>query len=357
MALFFGNKDVEAIINVKQGKLSLGKLDKMLIITNEDDIPGMALSGSDGIEELNKYLTDNSKTAPNLVAALKTALGQEDNSNNKLVPEYIYVLGVKTSGDNAAVFTAIEELDKLDTTDFYGIATSFEDVKFEEWAQTYSKPRTFATMTTSNRTLSDKSQSARIFGQNFSLKGEESDRNDFNNVAWMARLLFSKKLTGAKFKMLKGVEADELTDAKVLELEKGGWNGYRRVRGKGQTTGSICTDKTTHIDQTILRDTINYNVANVLMDMFVNEEIIDMGFDGKKTITTYINQALVYCGELGLISKGEDGRYLFSVEVPEITATMRSLREIKNLKFSYQPTVPLERITVTGNELLEWGDN
>lgn len=350
MGLFFGNNDVKVAIQ-KAAKLTLGKLDKMLIITNEADIPAMALSGSDGVSELKAYLDTNTKTAPKLIEAVTIALGQEDNSGNKLIPAYLFVLGKKIAdgGDMTALYTMVEEFDKTKEADFWGITTIAEDAKFEEWAQTYTPNHIYATFTAKARALTDKGKSGRIFGQKMESEG-------YNHVAWMARILFPGKLIGAKFKKLNGCTTDPLTDGAVELMTKAGWNGYRTVRGKGQTTGSICTDATTHIDETYTRDTIIYNVANSLMDMFDNEEIVPMGYDGKKLITGYLNTALMYCGELGLIERGEDGGYLFEVNVPEFTKAMKSLRELSSSTplFTYSPNIPLEAIDVTGKEILEW---
>lgn len=351
--LFFGNNDVRVLIE-KAPKYTLGKLDKILIATIEEDIPAMAISGSDGKAELTKWLQANGKEAPLLLRAVETALGQEDNSGNKLVTEYLFVIGAKNVDSEIKVMEAIEAFDKTKEADFYAIIPLFEDVKFEEWAQTYSPNHMFGTYTTNKRELTDRAKSGRIVGQSYSLKGDDSDINEFNTVAWFARMLFSDVYGGWKFKKLNGVTADTLTDRDVTQLEKSGWNGYRNVRQKGQTTGSICTDGSTHADETLLRDTVIYNVANVLMDMFDNEEIVPMGYEGKKLIRAYLDKALMYCGTLGLIEVGEDGGYLYEIDIPDFTASMKSLRELTGLTFTYSPNIPLEKITVTGKEVLEW---
>ncbi|MGL5126152.1 MAG: hypothetical protein ACRC6U_09275 [Fusobacteriaceae bacterium] len=347
MGLFFGNNDVKVLIE-KAAKLSLGKLDKMLIVTDEADIPATALSGSDAKTELTAILGANS--APKLMEALTVALGQEDNSGNKLTTSYIFVLGKKIlDADKTPIYEAIETFDKTREADFYGIAATFEDASFEEWAQTYTPNHLFATSTISDRVLGDLSKSGRIFGQSMKEAG-------YNHIAWMARGLFANRFIGWKFKKLNGCTTDPLTDGATEMLHKAGWNGYRSVRGKGQTTASLCTDGSTHIDETLLRDTIVYNVANLLMDMFDNEEVVPMGYNGKKLITAYINSALNYCGSLGLIEVGEDGGYLFEVTVPEFTKEMKSLRELASSEplFRYSPNIPLEKVTVIGKEVLEW---
>lgn len=356
--LFFGNKDVKTKIEAA-ASLTFGQLNKILIATNEADIPAMALSGSDGIDELKEYLTTNSLSAPKLIDAVTKALGQEDNSNNKLTTEYLFVLGKSTSGDNAEVFTAISDFDKTKQADFYGIACTFEDAKYEEWAQTYAPNHLFATNTITDRDIADKGKSGRIVGQNYNTRTEDrqSGINEFNHIAWLARCLFVDSMVGWKFKKLNGVTTDILTDGEVVALEKRGWNGYRNVRNKGQTTGSICTDLKTHADQTLLRDTIIYNVSNAMMDMFDNEEIVPMGWAGTKLVTSYINRALMYCGTLGLIEVGEDGGYLFTVDVPPFTTAMKSMRELTGVRFDYSPNIPMEKISVTGKEILEWGGN
>ena len=348
--LYFGNQDVKVLIDKAQ-IMTLGTLNKILIATNEATIPAMALSGTGGIDELNDYLTENTLTAPKLLKAVTIALGQQDVSGNKLIPAYLFVLGVEaTGGDNEAVFQAIKDFDETKEADFYGIAATFEDVKFEEWAQLYAPRHLFATYTTTDRELSDKSKSDRIFGMNYKSKADE----EFNHIAWLSRCLFKDELVGWKFKSLNGVTTDSLTDGAVQLLEKRGWNGYRNVRGLGQTTSSICTDMNTHIDSTYVRDTIVYNVANTLTDMFVQNEIVPMGYEGKKLITGYLESALQYCGSIGLIEVNANGGYNYEINIPNFTKQMKSLRELRGDLFTYQPNIPLEKIVVTGKEVLEW---
>lgn len=348
MALFFGNNDLKVTIE-KASKVTLGKLDKILIATNEVDLEPTVLSGSDALAELEKKLGD--KKAPSLVEAIKLAIGQEDNSGNKLVPSYLFVIGKATvDNDNAALYSAIEEFEKEDIADFYGVLCCFEDEKFEEWAQTYKNNHLYGTITYTDRVISDKGKSLRIFG----FKTEKA--NNMLNVAMMARFLFANRLIGAKFKKLNGVSTDLLTDGNVELITKAGWNGYRNVRGKAQTTGSICTDATSHLDEIYIRDTVIYNVANSLMDMFTNEEIVPMSYAGKKMIKAYMNTALNYCGSLGLIEKGEDGGYLFEVNIPDFTASMKSMRELasSDFMFTFSPNIPLEKMEVKGKEILDW---
>ncbi|HBJ79732.1 MULTISPECIES: DUF3383 family protein [Fusobacterium] len=351
--LFFGNEDVRVLIE-KTPKYTLGKLDKILIATIEEDIPAMALSGSNGKAELKKWLEDNTKEAPLLLKAVEIALGQEDNSGNKLTTEYLFVIGAKNVENEMKIMEAIEEFDKTKEADFYAVLPLFENEKFETWAQTYTPNHMYGIYTTTKRSLADTSKSGRIVGQSYTMKGTDKNTNEFNTVAWFARMLFSNIYGGWKFKKLNGITTDTLTGGEVTQLAKEGWNGYRNVRGKGQTTGSICTDASTHADETLLRDTVIYNVANVLMDMFDNEEIVPMGYDGKKLIRAYLDKALIYCGTLGLIERGEDGGYLYEINIPEITAIMKSMREITGITFTYSPNIPLEKITVTGKEVLEW---
>lgn len=348
MALFFGNKDLQVTIE-KASKVTLGKLDKILIATNEVDLDPIAISGSDALAELEKALAG--KQAPLLIDAVKVAIGQEDNSGNKLVPSYLFVIGKGITGDdNTELYNAISEFEKEDMADFYGVACCFEDPKFEEWAQSYANNHLYGTIAYADRVITDKGKSLRIFG----FKTETT--NNMLHIALLARFLFANRLIGAKFKKLNGVSTDKLTDGAVDLMTKAGWNGYRNVRGKAQVTGSICTDATSHLDEIYVRDTIIYNVANSLMDMFTNEEIVPMGFDGKKIIKAYMNNALNYCGSLGLIEKGEDGRYLFEVNIPDFTSNMKSMRELMSddFMFTFSPNIPLEKISIRGKEILDW---
>ena len=350
MALFFGNADVQVSIEGRES-YSFGKLDKILIATNEADIPPTALSGRDALAELQKILDKLSAQAPLLQEGVREAIGQSDNSGNKLIPSYLFVIGKKITGaDYTAVYDAIEAFEKTNEADFYGIATVFEDPKFSEWSQLYAPNHFYGDFTLTDREITDKGKSERIVGQNFEAKTD----TEFNHIAWMARMLFYPGFGGWKFKKLNGITADPLTDGEVQALVKRGWNGYRNVRGKGQTTSTICTDAIHHADEIFMKDTIIYNMANAMMDMFDKEEIVPMEYAGEKLVRSYMDKALVYCGGLGLIEIGEDGGYLYRITIPKITAPMKSARELSGVEFEYSPRVGSEKIIIKGKEVLEW---
>lgn len=352
--IFFGNKDVEVTIE-KAPRFTLGQLDKLLIASHEEVIPAMAIYGETGVVQLEKWAADNSKTIPKTIQAIKVALGQKDKSGNPLIPKVIYVVGAKLTDPNTSVqelVTAIEAFDSTREADFWAVTPIFESVKFEEWAQTYA-PRHFFGVAA--RTARDFTKpTSRMIGI---LDEYNSDSvGEYANVAFLARCLFMGKMTSWKNKNLTGITAKALTDAEVVANEKKGWNAYRTVRSKGETTGSICSDLTTHADEIYLRDTIIFNVANMLKDMFDNNEIVPMGLKGQRLVRNYISQALQYCTEtLGLIETGEDGQGLYKITVPYPTAAMKSIREMSGIEFEYEPVIPMEKIKVTGKEVLEFG--
>lgn len=356
--LFFGNRDIDVKISAAP-RFQFGFLNKVVIVTDEDDIPIQKLNGDSAVTELETYLTDNTLTAPKLVQALTVFVGQTDNSGNPIVPEYVYVLG-KTEVDvsaNVDLLTADIEA-ASSANDFYGIVPVFESEPFNTWFQTWgaSKRRVMSIFTvTQNKELLDTEKSDRILGI---YDGQRSGGIEFKNAAWFGRVLSYDEIIAYKWKKLNGVTTDLLGDGDVSSLEDEGWNGYREVRGVGETTGSRTTANTnvsnSFIDTNIVRDNIVYNVAGALHDLFRQQEIVPMGEIGKKMVESAMSTALTFAGSKGLINQFEDSSYQFSIDVPDITAAMRSARELTDVKFTFVPTIPMESIEVTGDEILEW---
>lgn len=356
--LFFGNRDIDVKIQAAL-RFQFGFLNKSILITDEADIPIMKLNGDSAKSELEKYLTDNALNAPNLVDAVETFTGQADNSGNPIIPEYVYVIG-KAEADVTASVDLITAAIEAETpfNDFYCLIPVFESVPFNEWLQTYlaSKRRVAYIYTiTQNKVLQDTEKSDRIMGI---YDGQRSGSVEFKNVAWAGRTISYDELIAYKWKKLNGVTTDKLGDGDISSLEDEGWNGYREVRGSGETTGSRTTANTAEnasfLDTMVVRDNIIYNVAGALHDMFRQSEIVPMGDAGRKLVEQAISKALNFVGSKGLLEQFEDGSYMYKIDIPQITSTMRSMRELTDLTFTFVPTIPMESIKVTGQEILEW---
>jgi len=351
--LFFRNRDISVSVQAAQ-RFQFGFLNKSIIVTDEADID---IKKFTTLEELTTYLTDNVITAPNLVAAVTAFLGQVDASGNPVLAEYYYVIGKVEADSNADVslITAAIEAAK-DANDFYNLVPTFESVAWNTWFATWGNTnrRISGIYTeTQAKALTDPEKSARIFGIY-----DGSTTPEYRSAAWSGRVASSAELIAFKWKTLTGQTVDSLTDAEVSTLEDAGWNGYRNVRGLGETTGSRTTANVSgtasYIDTIIIRDNVVYNVANALHQMFKQNDIVPMGEVGRALVRQAISQALNFAGSVGLINEFEGGGYQFEVFVPEITSAMRSARELTDVEFTFVPTIPMEKITVTGQELLEW---
>lgn len=298
-----------------------------------------------------------SDTAPKLISALDKFVGQVDVSGNSVLPEYVYIIGVKEADVTASVSLITAAIDAAKTSnDFYCLVPVFESVPFNTWFATWGNTNKRVAMiytVTNAKTLTSAEKSVRICGIYDGAAAVE-----FKNAAWTGRTISSDKLVGFKWKKLSGVNVDTLTDGQVSSLEDKGWNGYRDVRGVGETTGSRTTQNTNaiadYIDTIILRDNIVYNVAAAIHDMFKSYEVIPMGDTGRAIVRKTIATALNYCGTVGLIDTFENGSYMFNVTIPPITSVMRTAREITGITFTFVPTIPMEKMTVTGQEILEW---
>jgi hypothetical protein len=352
--LFFGNRDINVSIVAAQ-RFQFGFLNKCLLVTDEDDIPLQKLDGKTAEAALQTYLTDNTLTAPNLQAGLTAFISQADNSGNSIIPEYVYVIGA-TEVDVDASITLIEAaIDAVvGANDFYCLIPTFDTALWQTYMATFGNTHRRISMVydpVKNRALADSEKSSRICG----IYDPESE---YKNAAWAGRVVSYKDLIAFKWKFLTGMTTDALPDGDVSTLEEAGWNGYREVRGLGETTGSRTTknvaETSDYIDTIIIRDNIIYNVAGALHDMFRQNEIVPMGDNGRKLVEQAMGAALNFAGSRGLIQEFEDGTYQYSINVPAITAAMRSARELTDVEFTFVPTIPMEKITVTGQEILEW---
>ena len=351
--LFFGNRDINVSITAET-RFQFAFLNKTLIATDEADIPIQKFST---VTELTDYLTDNTLTAPNLVAAVTKFLGQTDVSGNSILPEYFYVIGADIADVTADITTLTAAIEAgTAANDFYNLVPIFESVLWQTWFATYGNTnrRISSIFTaTQNKVVTDPEKSSRIFGIY-----DGAAAIQYSNAAWSGRVISQAELVGFKFKKLTGITTDALSDANVSTLEDAGWNGYRTVRGRGETTGSRALDNSSdnesHIDTIITRDNIVYNVAASLHDMFRQNETVQMDIRGRSLVNRAISSALTFLGQKELIAQFEDGSYQFVVNVPTITGAMRSARELTGVTFTYVPNVGMESITVTGQEILEF---
>ena len=353
MGLFFGNRDINVSISAAQS-FQFGFLNKNLIVTDEEEVPIQKFST---LVELTDYLTANTLTAPKLIASVTAFLGQTDNSGNPVIPEYYYVIGVTEADVTASVALITSAIETATpANDFYNLVPVFESIPWNTWFATWGNTNRRISMiftATEAKALTDPEKSIRICGI---YDGNSSV--EYKNASWAGRVVSYDSLIAFKWKKLTGMNTDELSDADVSTLEDAGWNGYREVRGIGETTGSRTTANVSatasYIDTIILRDNVVYNVAGALHDLFRNNEIVPMGDNGRALIRQAIGSALNFAGTKGLINQFENGSYQYSITIPEITSAMRSAREITGIVFDFVPTIPMEKITVTGQELLEW---
>ena len=352
--LFFGNRDIDVSITAAQ-YYKFAYLNKSIIFTDEADITFTALDGKNAVSELETLLTSEGATAPNLTSAVTKFIGQTDNSGNSIIPEYVYVLGVAETDVTTSVSLITSAIEaKVDSYDFYCLVPCFESIPLNTWFATWagSNKRIMGTYTTTQAlAVTDVEKSIRVFGM-------YDPEEEYKNAAWAGRVVSMDELVAYKWKFLTGCTTDELTDSEVTALENAGWNGYREVRSLGETTGSRTfyntSDNDSFIDTIIIRDNIIYNVSNALSSMFKTNEIIPMGDSGRKLVEQSIGAALNASGTYGLIETFEDGSYQYAIDVPTITAAMRSARELTDVEFSFVPRYAMEKITVTGQELLEW---
>lgn len=347
--LFFGDDSIKVLITSEKTYKG-GVLDKIIVVTNECTLPVTVFAGTNGTAGLEKYLADHTLTAPKLVAAVKKMLSQVDNDGNDIVPKYYFVAG-------NAVMTALQTTlaGATPDNDFYTVVPIFEDDAFETWLATdyLQKYKRVAVLYTVTKTKTFVNKSNRII-----VIYDGATEIEYKNAAWAGRVQMYKSFIAWKWKQLTNCNADVLTADEILTMENNGINCYKYVRGIGQTSGSLALSSTSsaavHIDTIIARDFIVMNVATSLHQMFMNNEIVPMSFEGKSKVNQAIRAALTYAANKGVICKEKDGSVQANVTIPDMTADMIDARNLTGVKFSYMQTVSMEKVEVSGMELSEW---
>ncbi len=350
MSIFYGNKDVDVkIVGEKLFRANI--LNKALLVTIEEDIPLLKLDGQNVKSELEAYLTANTLTAPLLVDAATKFSGQIDVNGNSVYPEYVYVVGA-TGIDEAAAVTAVTALIEasVDANDYYFIVPIFDSVAFRTWFATWgnTKERFMLTPTKKAVALTAPELTDRGIGIN-----DDTAQNTISAFAGEVTPLGNT--VSWKWRELTGITPDVYTDAEVITQAEAGKNVYRYVRGLGEISGSFALSSTQAIpkraDEIIIKDNVKSVVASAIHTMFKTTQKVPMGIEGTSLVKKTITSALDFLTENGFILI-ENNVAQYSVTVPKITAAMRANRELTGVKFTYIPSVSMETIEVTGEELL-----
>ena len=349
-------------------RFQLGLMNKLLLTTGEDDIDDdgklLKLSGATAKAELEEWLTANSKVAPKLVKAVELATSQQDSSGNVITPQYIYVAGAKitdysTAIDVSALTTLIQDNTSIESEWWMLVPVEY-NLKYNEWAQTfvatYSKTlcmeindKTYVPV--SNEKLN---RIIAIYNGKQDGTGDEKERTDeYFNAAWAGRCVTPEALTAWKFKTLigcTGYTQDELTTAEVNTLETNLINTYLYRYGRDTTDGSFTTlSNTDYIDTMFKRDNIVANMRYALFTWLSTQEHPTV-FDTAE-IQAVMERVLNFAVDKGFIAV-VDNVSQYRVTVPQPTEQEAAERHLKNVSFEFTPNESVEKITITGEELL-----
>ena len=349
-------------------KFQLGLINKLLLTTGEADIDDggklLKLSGATAKSELEQWLTDNAKTAPKLVKAVELATSQQDASGNPVTPEYIYVCGAQITdyptATDVSALTAIIEANTTIESDWWMLIPVEYNLKYNEWAQLFTSTYMKAMCSEINDktyvlTVNEKSKRLLyIYNGKEDGNGDELERLDeYFNAAWGGRCVTPETLTAWKFRTLQGCTSytpDELTEAEVNTLADNLINAYLYRYGKGTTDGSFTSESSTdYIDTMFKRDNIVANMNLALFTWLSTQENPSV-FDTAE-IQAVMERVMNFAVEAGFIAvKNNVPQY--RVNVPDPTEQEIAERHLKNVSFEFTPSTSVEKITVTGEELL-----
>ncbi len=351
-------------VNISEGlSFQYSIINKLLITTGEADIDNGAggflkLSGATAEADLKAYLSTAGSSAPLAVEAVRVATGQADESGNPIVPEFIYVAG-KAIVDYATAADVATLTDFIDGNadyfqEWWGIVPVEYNAKYDLWGATFAnKWRRYIFNQTASKVFTIPGTEAESKRMSMYFCDRVGPPIQTLNAAVAGRCVTPEKLTAYSNRTVLGITAykrSELTEAEVDTLRGNNIMAYLDRYNRPSTNGAIAYDGTTRIDQMYIRDAISYNMSMGLYTWLNTTEYPSI--EDRAAIMAVMEQVLNLALDQGLISIVEGQPVQYTTDVPEPNADERSDRWLKRVKFSYLPARAVERITVTGEELL-----
>ena len=334
---FFGNKDIK--ISQELAKRGFyGRLNGLLVVTHEEDIPISTIYDFDSINTVEEEYP----LALELHKHLRAVFTQKDKNLNIIKPQFIYFVGIKEVDGEIPT----ESLEKLSTDSrfIYGVTFTKHTIALATWCATYPKNMMywFGMLQEKEVTATEKSNKIRIF---------LDTSNQALNSMEAVKLLWSQSLEGVKFQTLEGATPDNLADGQVVELDTKGITAYRYVNGSGEVTSSLTSDSKTHVDTTFIMDSIKYLLANNMNKMFKENNVKSSNV--RALVQIYSDKALDYAfADLEMIERNADNSPKYNVLIPEITGKIRDTRDLVGVRWKFIPNIPIESLDGTVEEVL-----
>lgn len=356
--------------------VQVGLINVILIITGEADIDDgnsgfLKISGNGAKAEFEKWLADNSKTAPKALQAVINATSQADSSGNPLIPPYVYVAGKSViDWESQSDLTPLQNFIEMNTnaeSDFWALAIVDYSKLMTEWAVTYCNAHRkgyYTIVTSKSYVPADLEKSNRIYSV-YNGKESVSGSYDRSTEQWTSaiagRTVVPSKLTATKFKTCAGMtpyRLNELTDAEVNTLASNGVNTYLYRYGKGMLDGSFTNDSdgtqkvVNHIDTMFIRDNIVFNLRKNVYSWLNQSEFA--GMEDYAELEAVCNSVLKFFADNNFIATdSETGVQQFKVTVPVPSSQDRKER-LMNSSFIFMPNNAVEWVTISGQEVFDF---
>ena len=258
----------------------------------------------------------------------------------------------------ATLQTEITAYAESPSTDFYAIVPVFYSLVFADYLAILTSQRLMiAGISTEQDEDVTPNGNDRVIGRWTEQAYEDVEQSEVIMAGEFGNMLGRAIAVTWKFKNLKGMTPDVLTNPQLEALELKGWNAYKLLKGRGETSGGTTTDGLNNIQEVVVRDNVGNLVANAIHDLFITTPKIPLDDRGRALVDGSINKALLNAVGLDLIAQDDNGVGLFNVSVGKVTAEMRDLKTLKDVSFRYVPSYGAEFIEVAGEEILEWINN
>jgi len=158
-----------------------------------------------------------------------------------------------------------------------------------------------------------------------------------------------------KFTNIKGITADRLSDAKVIEIKNKNMNPFiRSFASVGINEGVLANGVTAngeYIDHVESMDWIKYRIQYEIARLFVDSKKVPYTDDGIQSIAIAVTNALEDAVSKNIILRQSNGNPAFKVEflsLDEIPVEMRKKRKLVGITFEYVEAGAIESVDIEG---------
>jgi len=158
-----------------------------------------------------------------------------------------------------------------------------------------------------------------------------------------------------KFTPIKGITADRLSDAKIIEIKNKNMNPFiRSFASVGINEGVLANGVTAngeYIDHVESMDWIKYRIQYEIARLFVDSKKVPYTDDGIQSIAIAVTNALEDAVSKNIILRQSNGNPAFKVEflsLDEIPVEMRKKRKLVGITFEYVEAGAIESVDIEG---------